>query len=111
MYQLHSAVIYQHMLQGNIRIICSHFFHYFSPESGGIQYVGLIHTGNFLFPLACDLKSFHCDPADLILIISQGVDGLSHTVFLYGLSLSEIKASGQFPDNDHVKAVPDHFFL
>ncbi len=86
-YQLHGTVVYQHMFQCHIRIVLCHFLHNSSPESGRIQYVSLIHAGNFFPTLSGNIKAFDGNPADLVLIVGQGINSFSHSVFFDSLSL------------------------
>ena len=106
-HQLHGAVIYQHMGQFHFWIIFGHFLHYASPQTGGIQHVGFIHAGHFLSSLHGDVEGPFRNSADLIFIVSQGVNRFSYAIFLYGFTFTEIQAPCQFPHDHHIKPVAD----
>ena len=92
------------MLQFHIRVILRHFIHNGSPQSGRVQNVCLVHGSHFLSSLSRNIKTLYGDPADLRLIVSQRVDGFSYAVFFHSLSLTEIKSSGQFAHDHHIKS-------
>ena len=96
------------MLEGDFRIILRHFFHNASPETGRIQHVGFIHAGDFLPTLHSDIETSPGNPADLGLAVGQGINGFFHTVFLDGLSLTEVKAAGELSHNHQIKTVADN---
>ena len=99
------------MLIGNLRVILCHFLDNLSPQSGGIQHVGLVHAGHFLPALHGNIKTADGDPADLIFIIGQRINGFLHAILLDGLALSEVQATGQLPHDHHIKTVADDLVL
>ena len=92
------------MFQSDIRIALCHFLYNPSPQSGRIQYVSLIHAGNFLFPLSGNIKTFDSNSTDLVLIVGQGINSFSHTVLFDRLTLTEVKSAGQLSHDQHVKS-------
>ena len=106
-HQLHGTVVYQHMLQCDIRVIFCNVFHNGSPQSGRIQNVCLIHTGYFMAAFSCNVKSTDSDTADLILIIRKCINGFAYSVLLGCVTLSEIQTAGQLTHDHHIKTVTD----
>ena len=78
-----------------IRILLRHFLYDLAPQAGGIQYVRLIHADYLVTTLSGDLKALDRDTADLILIISQSIGCLLHTVHFLREALAEIQTAGQ----------------
>ena len=111
MYQLHRTVVYKHMFQGYFRIVFCYFLYDFSPQTRGIQYICFVYACYFLSSLHRDLKCFNSDSSDFFFIIRQGIRSCHHAILFFGLSFSEVKTSGQFSDDDHVKSVTDPIFF
>ena len=111
LHKLHGTVVHQHMLQRYIRIRCSHLLHHLTPESGRIQYIGLIHASHLFPAFPGDVKPLDGYSADFIFVISQGVNRFAYTILFNCFTLSEIQSSRQFPHDHHVKSCRRNFFL
>ena len=104
---MHCAVVDQHIFKSDFRVVLCDFRNNFSPESGGIENVCLIDTCYFLLSLHGDLECLDRYAADLLLAVNESICRLLNTVYGLCVALTEVKASGQLADDDHVEAVTD----
>ena len=99
------------MFKSDLRIILCHLCHHFSPESGGIQYIGFIHAGHLFPAFHGNIKTADGNPADLLFVISQYIHCRIQSVHFFCLMFAEIQTSGQFTHDHHVKALIADFFF
>ena len=95
------------MRKRHFRIIPGNLFDDLSPQSGRIQYVGLIYTDHVLSAFHGNVKCLYGNSSNLVLVICKGIHGCHHAVHFRRMALSEIQTAGQFPHDDHVKSIAD----
>ena len=93
------------MFKSNFGIILSNFIYDFSPQTGGIKYVCLVHACDLPAALQSNIKSLYGDASDLVLVLGQRVDCGHYTVDLFGFSRAKIEAACKLTHDKHIKAL------
>ena len=106
---LHGAVVHEHLAVFHFGVFGGQAMHHRTPQTAGIQHVGLVHTGELLAAFHGRLKADATDPLDLMLRIGHGIHGHLLAVFLVGLVLPEINTADEFPHHDEVDALGHDF--
>ena len=80
-HQLHRSVVDIHVVQGDVRILLTHFAHHVFPELEGFEHIGFVHTrhtpfGACRFAFASSLESNMGNSFNLWLAVAHGVEGL-----------------------------------
>lgn len=84
----------------------------FAPEDAVFEDVGLVDGGEFFSAALGGAEGDVRDAFDFAFAVHHGVDGDGFAIFLMGaLGLSEVEASGEFANAEHIKSAGDEGFF
>lgn len=101
LYDLHGAVVHQHIGKLHIGVFFPKSVHHLFPETAGVQHIAFFHRAEFFVPLPCGFKTDAADALDLLFAVFQNVGGR----IPFGFVLAEIDAADQFSYNDEINAL------
>ena len=99
------------MVQGDLWVVLGHLGHHPPPQAGGLQHIGLVHTGHVLAALHGHVKGHLGNPADLLLGILLDVVGGGAQVCVLHALFPEVDAAGELPNHHDVQAAGQNFRL